>query len=1144
MKNGLCRVLGTFVTISIFAPLLLSAQGTAFTYQGRLSDGANAANGNYDLRFTIYDSTNLPGVVIAGPLTNSATAVSNGLFTVALDFGAGVFTGPDRWLEIGVRTNGAAAFTALTTRQLMAPTPYAINAANLGGALHVDANNTNGAPNIIAGSVLNEVDPGVIGAVIGGGGVTNYFGNVYSNRVAGDFSVVGGGFGNVNLSVASVIGGGVINQIQSGGSYSGIGSGGNNLIEAGTDQSFIGGGYGNSIRSHARSSTIGGGESNSGGAAYSVIAGGQHNLIQPTADASSIGGGVNNMIQSNATIAVIAGGHDNVNQSASFAAIGGGGYNVIQLNAIDSVIGGGGYNTIQTNANGAVIGGGYYHTIGAGSTAATINGGYNDSIGPASLGALIGGGYNNTIQSNCVDSILLGGYNNLIQSDSVENVIVGGHDSVIQPAASFAFIGAGGYQQIQSNAYDSAIIAGGYNTIQTNANGSFIGGGYSHTIQNDSSYSFIGGGVQNTLGTNAQYSFIGGGFQNTIQFYDNYSAIGGGGANTIQGNSPYSTIAGGINHTIQTNSYASTIGGGNANTVQSNSIYGTIPGGYLNIVAGPYGFAAGQQAQALHQGSFVWADSQNAAFASTISNQFNVRAQNGARFVTGGAGVTVDGQPLLSIGSATLGLTIQQNSSGAPNVIEGSQYNSVSGGVVGATIGGGGATNYLGGILTNSVAGNFDTVSGGGGNMAGGTASVIGGGMGNTNQADYSSVGGGFHNRIQSSAMDSTIGGGSGNQAGGFAAIVGGGANNIASVDTATVAGGAGNQATGLSATIPGGATNVAGGKYSFAAGQQAQALHQGSLVWADSQNAVFASTANDQFNVRAQGGVNLVTSGGGLSLDGQLRLNSAGGYAQSSAGNFSIDAPFNPGGRFEVLTNGNVGIGTGNPGATLHVYTASNPAIIRIQSTGTPGFGRIEFQSNPQGDVNEWRPAYIQSLDGGSFTGGLGFYLNGSGVGTRFGTNEVMRLINGNVGIGTNNPTQRLHVNGNILASGTITGSSDRNVKENFKPIDASEVLDKVTALPITRWSYKADVGVTHLGPMAQDFYAAFDIGMDDKHISMVDADGVALAAIQGLNEKVEGGRMKEEGRMQKLEEENAELKARLEKLERLMETKMAKAE
>ena len=145
-------------------------------------------------------------------------------------------------------------------------------------------------------------------------------------------------------------------------------------------------------------------------------------------------------------------------------------------------------------------------------------------------------------------------------------------------------------------------------------------------------------------------------------------------------------------------------------------------------------------------------------------------------------------------------------------------------------------------------------------------------------------------------------------------------------------------------------------------------------------------------------------------------------------------------------------------------------------------------------------------------------------------GGRNVLLLVNqsGNVGIGTGpspGPQQKLHVIGNILASGTITGSSDRNVKRDFAPVNSSEVLDKVTALPISTWSYIADDGVRHLGPMAQDFYSAFNVGMDDKHISMVDADGVALAAIQGLNRKVEGK-----------EAEISSLRARLEKLEQLV--------
>src|SRR3954468_18540432 len=109
------------------------AQSTAFTYQGRLGDNSQPANGSYDLQFTVYDSTNLPGTGVAGPLTNSTTTVSNGLFTVALDFGAGVFTGADRWLEIAVRTNGAAGpYATLNPRQALTAAPYALYAPNSG----------------------------------------------------------------------------------------------------------------------------------------------------------------------------------------------------------------------------------------------------------------------------------------------------------------------------------------------------------------------------------------------------------------------------------------------------------------------------------------------------------------------------------------------------------------------------------------------------------------------------------------------------------------------------------------------------------------------------------------------------------------------------------------------------------------------------------------------------------------------------------------------------------------------------------------------------------------------------------------------------------------------------------------------------
>lgn len=110
------------------------AQTPAFTFQGQLTSGAGNANGSYDLRFAVYDA-NVAGNFIAGPITNAATTVSNGLFTVALNFGA-VFTGTNYWVELGVRTNGGGSFATLVPRQSLTPAPYALYAPQASNALY------------------------------------------------------------------------------------------------------------------------------------------------------------------------------------------------------------------------------------------------------------------------------------------------------------------------------------------------------------------------------------------------------------------------------------------------------------------------------------------------------------------------------------------------------------------------------------------------------------------------------------------------------------------------------------------------------------------------------------------------------------------------------------------------------------------------------------------------------------------------------------------------------------------------------------------------------------------------------------------------------------------------------------------------
>src|SRR5437867_8647350 len=108
------------------------AQTSSFIYQGRLTDGGTAANGNYDLQFALFDSLS-GGAQVGSTQTINTVPVSNGVFTVSLDFGANSFPGANRFLEISARPTGGS-FTLLTPRQQVTSTPYAIRSANASSA--------------------------------------------------------------------------------------------------------------------------------------------------------------------------------------------------------------------------------------------------------------------------------------------------------------------------------------------------------------------------------------------------------------------------------------------------------------------------------------------------------------------------------------------------------------------------------------------------------------------------------------------------------------------------------------------------------------------------------------------------------------------------------------------------------------------------------------------------------------------------------------------------------------------------------------------------------------------------------------------------------------------------------------------------
>jgi hypothetical protein len=259
----------------------------------------------------------------------------------------------------------------------------------------------------------------------------------------------------------------------------------------------------------------------------------------------------------------------------------------------------------------------------------------------------------------------------------------------------------------------------------------------------------------------------------------------------------------------------------------------------------------------------------------------------------------------------------------------------------------------------------------------------------------------------------------------------------------------------------------------------------------------------------------------------GPARLPAGGTWTLSSALNLAANTlVIDP-------SNQRVGIGIAVPAHDLHIRGRTALGSVMVTPNAAENSSQLVLSENLSGTF-----ASIIRHDGGPNQ--LQFF--GVNNGTDIGPHLVIQRDSGNVGIGTNNPAQKLVVVGNIFATGTITPNSDRNLKTDITAVDTLEILEGVTRLPIQQWRFQSeDSEVKHVGPMAQDFQEVFGLGANPTAIATVDADGVALAAIQGLNEKVEMGRQKAESRIGKLESENTELKARLEKLEQLLAPKLS---
>jgi hypothetical protein len=362
MKHHLVAILaGLLGVLILFGPLRQAAgQGTAFTYQGQLQSEGAPANGSFDLTFSLFD-VSMNGTAVAGPITNSAVAVNNGLFTLPLDFGAGVFNGTTYWLQIGVRTNGGGSFSILSPRQELTPTPYAIYAegasasglsgtipaANLSGTYSSAVTFTNSANRFTGdGSGLTGVKAATLGGLsssnfwqLGGnagvatgnnviGTTDNQYLDVRVNNVRAMRFRLANDVTGVYSNAPNVIGGSSVNLAGSGVVGATIAGGGGNDTSGKAYPNWVAAAFG----------TVGGGSSNYVGGLGGTVAGGEQNTTAYIY--STVGGGQGN------------------NALNSYATVAGGGGNT--ASGYEATVGGGVGNT--ATANYATVPGGFDNT--------------------------------------------------------------------------------------------------------------------------------------------------------------------------------------------------------------------------------------------------------------------------------------------------------------------------------------------------------------------------------------------------------------------------------------------------------------------------------------------------------------------------------------------------------------------------------------------------------------------------------------------------------------------------------------------------------------------------------------------------------------------------------------------------------------
>jgi hypothetical protein len=558
--------------------------------------------------------------------------------------------------------------------------------------------------------------------------------------------------------------------------------------------------------------------------------------------------------------------------------------------------------------------------------------------------------------------------------------------------------------------------------------------------------------------------------------------------------------------------------------IHTNNWWGIARGGAGNVL---YGDGAHTMVN-LGVACTTGADGYNRQYATAGGGYLNSAS---GQYATVGGG----GWNSASDGAATVGGGGENSASSDAATVGGGGQNSASS--VAATVGGG---------LDNSASGEYATVAGGAENSASGESATVCGGRKNVNAGDYSTIPGGYADTIEASADYSYLFGiGSsltedstfmvdmphirfGNEASGYEFPTSDGTTDQV---LATDGSGQLSWATHSTTWMVTDSVLYTSNNWGIARGGADNALY-GNRAHTMVNLGVACTTGADGYNYQyatAGGGYMNSVSDDGVTVGGGVQ-NSASGYFATVGGGYqnSTSSPCATVGGGEQNSASRycatVGGGEGNSASEYFATVGGGAENSASGEFATVGGGAANSASSEGATVGGGQQnsasSYYATVPGGydntaggrySFAAGrrakadsTGAFVWADSINTDFSSSAVNGFhvrASGGVYMYTSSDLST----GVYLASGSGTWASvsDSTLKRNIREVDYRDMVDKVMALPISRWSYKTqDESIEHVGPMAQDFHRLFGLGEDDKHLTALDLAGVSLAAIKDLNE------------------------------------------